>query len=93
MSRNLPILFTASLVVSAIGWHLVGAGVLSAEGAGLVLAVTLGIMGIAFVLALIPAGIYWLIEGSPMPYLSVVVWGLWGLLTLAYLVHMSRPSW
>ena len=93
MSRNLLILIAAALVTSAIGWHLAGEDVFSTEGVCIVLVAALGIMGIAIVLALIPVGIYWLLEGGQMPYLSVVVWGVWGLLTLAFLINMSRPGW
>ena len=92
MSRNLLLLIAAALLASVIFWHLSGVEVLSAEGAGLVLVLALGCMGAAIAVSLIPAGIYWLFKRRRMPYLSVVVWGLWGVLALAYLIMALRLS-
>lgn len=34
-------------------------------------------------LALIPAGLYWLIKKQPLPYFIPIVWGLWLMLATA----------
>ncbi|HEU5134595.1 MAG TPA: hypothetical protein VFU13_05565 [Steroidobacteraceae bacterium] len=88
MSRNLLILIAVALVTSAIPWYIVGVDLLTGEGAALILVLALAIIGLAFVLALVPAGIYWLIKRRRMPHLSVVVWVFWGLLTIGNLVNM-----
>ncbi len=77
MSRNLLTLIAAALITSAIPWYIAGVELFTAEGIALILVVALSIMGIAFVLALIPAGVYWLFTRRRMPHLSVMVWIVW----------------
>jgi len=88
VSKNLLILFAAALVTSAIPLHFMGMELLSFEGVLWTLVLALSLIGVAFVLALIPAAIYWLFKRRRMPYLSAVVWGLWALITVVYFVDI-----
>jgi hypothetical protein len=77
MSRNIFILIAVAIVTSAIAGKRAGIDVFSAGGSGHVLGGATATIVVAIVLALVPAGIYWLVNRRPMPYLVTVMWGIW----------------
>lgn len=75
-------LLIASILVSAVSVIFLGVNVISPEGIVIVVARALGNVGLAVVVALIPAGIYWLFKRKRMPGLTVAIWVLWGLIAV-----------
>ncbi|MFL0801188.1 MAG: hypothetical protein K6L80_12105 [Agarilytica sp.] len=86
MSKNIIFLLAAALVVSAVSAIILGQSISSAAGIGFVIGMAAGTVGIAAILAFIPAGIYWLFKRKRMPGLNITIWVLWGLIAVLSLV-------
>jgi hypothetical protein len=86
MSLSLVLLAVATVLVSATVAVLKGIDFFSAAGSGFVLGRATVDYAITILVAMIPAGIYWLVRRRQMPRLSVVIWSVWIVITLAMLI-------
>lgn len=85
MSQNLVFLLIASFIAATISAILKGLTVYSLAVIGYIIGMALGIVGLSIVVSLIPAGVYWLFKRRRMPGLTLLIWSLWGLATIAIL--------
>lgn len=79
MSKQMVALLLVSILFGVISSMLLGVNITSSAGIGYVFGRGLGTVGLAVIIALIPAGIYWLFKRKQMPGLTITIWALWGL--------------
>lgn len=86
MSKNIIFLLSAALITSAISAIVLGDGIFSFVGMGTVIGMAAAAVGLAIIIALIPAAIYWVFKRKRMPGLNITIWILWGLISASSLV-------
>ena len=86
MSKNLIALLIASLVFAVISSIILGENIFNSSGVGYVFGRALGSVGIAVIIGLIPAGIYWIVKRNTMPRLNIVIWMLWAVVSITSLL-------
>lgn len=81
MSKNYIFLVLAALAMAVISAMLAQQNLFSLDGMGYVVGSAAAAIGIAVVVAAIPAGVYWLVKRKRMPGLSATIWVLWFLVS------------
>lgn len=86
MSKNIGLIILAALVFAVVSALALGINIFGPAGIGYVIGSALGTVGIAIVISLIPAGMYWLLKRKRMPGLNITIWVLWCLIAALSLV-------
>lgn len=86
MSKNIGLLIVAALAFAVVSALVLGVNISGFAGIGYIVGSALAAVGIAIVIALIPAGIYWVIKRKRMPGLATTIWVLWGSVAVLSLI-------
>ena len=86
MSKNIGLLLVSALVFAMISALILGVNISGSAGVGYVIGSALAAVGVAIIISLIPAGIYWLIKRKRMPGLNITIWILWGSIAILSLI-------
>jgi hypothetical protein len=86
MSKNISLLLLSALAFAVVSALALGVNISGSAGIGYLVGSALTTVGIAIIVSLIPAGIYWLIKRKRMPGLNITIWVLWVLIAVLSLV-------
>ena len=77
MKINLWVMGVATVIYAVVAAFLLGENLLSGRGFQLMLGMGFGVLVVTAIVTAIPAGIYWAIKKTTMPYLFVLAWVIW----------------